>query len=82
MTNLNAAALRHPATQWNIEACLHRATEYGAAIAMTATGREIVTAIYNRCAVPAFSFYRDDQDITGEFLKVIRAHARDGVVHE
>jgi hypothetical protein len=79
MTTLNAAALRHPATQWNIEACLHRATEYGAAIAMTSTGREIVTAIHDRDSVPAFSFWRDGQDITGEFLKVIRAHARDGV---
>jgi hypothetical protein len=75
MTTLNAAALRHPKTQWEIEACLHRATEYGADIAMTATGREIVTAIHDRDSVPAFSFWRNGHDNTGEFLKVIRGHA-------
>jgi hypothetical protein len=75
MQALNNTSLNHPRSQWEIEACLHRATEYGAAIAMTATGREIVTAIHDRDSVPAFSFWRDGQDITGEFLKVIRGHA-------
>lgn len=76
---INANALKHQRTEWEIEAAIWRAIEYGAAIAMTATGREIVTAIHDRDSVPAFSFWRDGQDITGDFLKVIRANARDGV---
>lgn len=36
---INANALRHPKTQWEIEAALWRAIHYGAAIACNASGR-------------------------------------------
>lgn len=70
---INQNALRHPRTQWSIEAALWRAIEHGAAIACNAQGGEIVSVIHDRTAIPAFSFYRDCQDITAEFLKAIRA---------
>lgn len=70
---LNANALRHPRCQWEIEAALWRAIDYGAAIAASASGREIVSVIHDRKSVPAFSFWRAGQDVTAEFLKVLRA---------
>lgn len=69
----NANALRHPRTQWEIEAALWRAIDYGAAIACTAAGHEIVSVIHDRGAVPAFSFWRDGKDVSDEFRKVLRA---------
>lgn len=70
---INSCALRHPRTQWSIEAALWRATEHGAAIACNAQGGEIVSIIHDRTAIPAFIFYRDRKDVTGEFLKALRA---------
>lgn len=49
-----------------------RAIDYGAAIAMSATNTEIVSVIHDRNQIPAFSFWRDGQDVTAEFLKVLR----------
>ena len=69
----NANALRHPTTQWEIEAALWRTIDYGAAIACTVAGHEIVSIIYDRSAVPAFSFWQDGQDVSDEFRKVLRA---------
>lgn len=73
MTKLNANSLRHPRTQWEIEAALWRAIDYGASIACTAAGHEIVSVIHDRTAFPAFSFWRDGQDVSDEFRKVLRA---------
>jgi hypothetical protein len=70
---INPTALRHPRTQWEIESAMWRATEYGAAIACTAAGKEIVSIVHDRSQVPAFSFWRGCEDVTGEFLKVLRA---------
>lgn len=70
---MNANALRHPRTQWEIEAALWRATDHGAAIACNAAGGEIVSSIHDRTAVPAFSFWRDCRDVTAEFLKALLA---------
>jgi hypothetical protein len=70
---INANALRHPRTQWEIESALWRAIEYGAATACNAAGGEIFTAVHDRSQVPAFSFWRGCEDVTGEFLKVLRA---------
>ena len=69
----NANALRHPKTQWEIEAAMHRAIDYGAAIACTVAGHEIVSIIHDRSAVPAFSFWQDGQDVSDQFRKVLRA---------
>ena len=69
----NANALRHPKTQWEIEAALWRATEYGAAIACTVAGHEIVSIIHDRLAIPAFSFWRDGQDVSDQFRKTLGA---------
>jgi hypothetical protein len=70
---INATALRHPRTAWEIESALWRAIEYGAAIACTAAGKEIVSIVHDRSQVPAFSFYRGGQDVTAEFLRVLRS---------
>jgi hypothetical protein len=70
---MNANALRHPRVSWEIEAALWRATEYGAAIACTAAGKEIVSIVHDRSQVPAFSFWRGCEDVSAEFLKVLRA---------
>lgn len=69
----NANALRHPRTQWEIESALWRAIDYGAAIAVRTSGREIVSVIHDRDQVPAFSFWRAGHDVTAEFLPVLRA---------
>jgi hypothetical protein len=69
----NANALRHPKTQWELEAAMHRAIDHGAAIACTVAGHEIVSIIHDRKAVPAFSFWQDGQDVSDEFRKVLRA---------
>lgn len=74
MSNLNAAALRHR-TQWEIEAAMWRAIENGAAIACDAQGGEIVTIIHDRKAIPAFSFYRDQINVTPRVLHILRAQA-------
>jgi hypothetical protein len=70
---INATALRHPSTQWNIEAAMHRALETGHETVHNRAGGEIVTIEYNRGSVGAFTFSRNDRDVTGEFLKVLRA---------
>ena len=69
----NANALRHPKTQWEIESAMWRAIDYGAAIACTVAGHEIVSIIYDRTAIPAFSFWQAGQDVSGQFRKVLRA---------
>lgn len=75
---INATALRHPRTQWEIEACLWRATEYGAATACKADGGEIVTVIHDRSSIPAFSFWKGCQDVTEQFRKALRASINQG----
>ena len=70
---INANALRNPRTAWTVEAALWRAIEYGAATASNAAGGEIVTIVHDRMAVPAFSFWRNTQDVTAEFLRALRA---------
>lgn len=75
---INATALRHPRTQWEIEACLWRAIKYGAATASNAAGGEIVTIVHDRTAVPAISFWRGCQDVTEEFRKALRASINQG----
>lgn len=70
---INPVALRHPRTQWEIEAALWRAIEYGAAIACTAAGKEIVSIVHDRSRVPAFSFWSGCQDVSAELLKVLRS---------
>lgn len=62
---INAAAMRLPAVQWNIEAACWRAIEYGAAIATSAAGKEIVTVIHDRAQVPALSFWKGCEDVSG-----------------
>lgn len=69
---INANAMRHPRVEWEILAACWRAIDYGAAIAMSATNTEIVSVIHDRNEVPAFSFWRAGQDVTAEFLKVLR----------
>lgn len=73
MSQFNANALRHPRCQWEIESALWRAIDYGAAIAVSASGREIVSITHDRQSLPAFRFWRAGQDVTAEFLKVLRA---------
>jgi hypothetical protein len=73
MSNLNAAALRHPRTQWEIEAAMWRAVEYGGAVARNANGGLIVWIVHRRREVPAFSFYRDGQNVTAKVLPILRA---------
>lgn len=78
---LNANALRHPRTQWAIESALWRAIEdsagashgIGYAEACAASGRVIFAVRHDRHAVPAFSFWRDFVDVTGDVLRVLRA---------
>lgn len=69
---INANALRHPRTQWEIESAMWRAVDYGAAIATSAKGGEIVSIIYDAKAIPAFEFWKDSQNVTADFLKVLR----------
>lgn len=72
---INAASMRHPAVQRNIEAACWRAIEYGAAIAVSASGKEIVTVIHERTEVPALSFWKGCQDVSGEVRAILRAQA-------
>ena len=71
---INANALRHPRTQATIERAMRNAVRYGAAIALSAKGREIVSIIYDRTAIPAFSFWSDTQDVTADMLHVLRSY--------
>ena len=73
MTQLNAIALRHPRTQWEIESALWRAIDQGHATACNAAGGEIVSIGYDRAQVPAFSFWRGGMGVSGEFRGVLRA---------
>lgn len=70
---INANALRNPRTQWEIEASMWRALEYGAAIAVSAKGAEILSVIHDRKQVPAFSFYRGAKNVTEQALKALRS---------
>ena len=70
---INQTALRHPSTQWNIEAAHWRALETGRETVQNRAGGEIVTIQYTGGAVGAFSYWRAGQDVSGEFLKVLRA---------
>jgi hypothetical protein len=75
MSKLNAAALRHPRVQWEIEAAMWRAIKIGVAFAHNSNGGEILTVIHDRSAVPAFSFYRDFKNVTAKVLPILRAQA-------
>lgn len=70
--NLTKSTLRHPRTQWEIESSLWHAIECGFATACSAAGKEIVTIVHVRTAVPAFSFWRDGQDVTDRFVHLLR----------
>lgn len=70
---INANALRNPRTQWEIEAAMWRALQYGAAIAVSAKGTEILSVIHDRKQVPAFSFYRATKNVTEQALKALRS---------
>lgn len=75
---MNAQALKHPRTQWEIEAAMWRAIRYsgeygvGFARADSASGNLIAIIAHNRNAIPAFSFHRSGQDITAQVLAVLR----------
>lgn len=77
MSKLNAAALRHPRTQWEIEAAMWRAIKEpgGIAFAHNADGGEILTVMHNPKAIPAFRFVRDGQNVTAKVLPILRAQA-------
>lgn len=70
---MNANALKHPRTEWEILAACWRAIDQGHATACNAAGGEIVSIGYDRTKVPAFSFWRGGMDVSAEFLKVLRA---------
>ena len=75
---MNAQALKHPRTQWEIEAAMWRAVEYsrksgvGFARADSASGNLIAFVKHDRQAIPAFLFSRNGQDITAQVLAVLR----------
>lgn len=72
--NLNESSLRHPRTQWAIEAAMWRAIEYGAAIASSAAGKEIVTVVHDRSQVPALTFWKGCEDISDKFRAFLRSN--------
>lgn len=72
---INANALKHPRTQATIERAMRNAVKFGAAIATSAKGGEIISVMYDAKAVPAFEFWKANQDVTADFLKVLRATA-------
>lgn len=69
---ITPTTLRHPTTAWNIEAAHWRALETGRETVQNRAGGEIVTIQYHRGAVGAFSYWRGAQEVTAEFLKVLR----------
>lgn len=78
---MNAQALKHPRTEWEIEAAMWRAIEYsnklanafGSAFVKSAKGEVFMTVCHDREAIPAFSFYRNNgQNITAQVLAVLR----------
>jgi hypothetical protein len=69
---INAAAMRHPRVQWEIEAACWRAIECGSAIAMSSAGKEIVTVIHDRAQVPALSFWKGCQDVSEQVRAILR----------
>lgn len=77
---MNAQSLKHPRTQWEIEAAMWRAIEnsrksparFGVAAAFSATGSVMLGVFHDRHAIPAFSFHRNGQDITAQVLAVLR----------
>lgn len=81
MTALNRTSLSHPRTQWSIEAAMWRAIEHssqsigghGLARACSASGKQIVSVWHDRNEVPAFSFYRNGQDVTAAVVAALRA---------
>jgi hypothetical protein len=75
MSKLNAAALRHPRTQWEIEVAMWRAIENGAAFARNSNGGEILAIYHDTKRIPAFRFHRDGQDVTAKVLPILRAQA-------
>lgn len=70
---INPTALRHPRTEWEILAACWRAIDQGHATACNAAGGEIVSIGYDRTQVPAFSFWRNGMDVSGEFRGLLRA---------
>lgn len=72
--NLNESALRHPRTQWEIEAACWRAVNNGSATACSASGGEIVTVVHDRSQVPALSFWRGCEDISDQFRAFLRSN--------
>ena len=78
---IHATALTHPRTQWELESSLWRAIEdsasashgIGYAEAKAASGRALLSVRHDRYAVPAFSFWRDNVDVTAQILPVLRA---------
>lgn len=76
---LNTNSMKHPRVQWAIEAAMWRAVEYsrfttaGIAEAIGAGGGEVVTVIHARRHVPAFSFWKDGNNVTDQFTQFLRA---------
>jgi hypothetical protein len=77
MSKLNAAALRHPRTQWEIEAAMWRAIkdDFGIAVARNADFGELLTVIHVPTHIPAFYFFRNREDVTAKVLPILRAQA-------
>lgn len=78
---MNCQALKHPRTQWSLEAAMWRAIEYsnksdnalGSAFVESAKGEVFMTVCHDREAIPAFSFYcNNGQNITAQVLAVLR----------
>lgn len=75
---MNAQALKHPRTAWEIEAAMWQAVEvsdlsgFGCSLALSAAGKVIAVVKHDRNAIPAFSFSRNGQDITAQVLAVLR----------
>lgn len=76
--NLNESSLRHPRTQWAIEAAMWRAVEHKACIGraevMSASGKSLVTVIHQRGLVGAFRFYIGDNNVTDQMLDFLRSN--------
>ena len=70
---INPAALRHPRTQWSIEAACWRAIDQGHATACNAAGGEIVSIWHDRARTPALSFWRNGMDVSAEFRGLLRS---------
>lgn len=77
---MNANALKHPRTQWEIEAAMLRAIEesrtFGRSVqkAESAGGKVLAYIKHDRYAVPAFSFYTQaGEDVSEQMRELLRS---------